>query len=407
MVFLPFLFSEGEKRRERGASAVAFSSFGLVASHPCRLPFALFSSSTRALFPRAERRLTRCCDRHKKRSNDTAESERREGERFRRETERWRWSFARSSLAEKETKKEPKKASHSFVGPFFFFLASAATRSPLTQLSFSYRSTLDFNIDYSKTARKKPNQNQIFSELANLGPVISSEEANNGQLVTGVFPFRTTDDVVEPHPGLRAYPFLGQVRIKKERESEREEARERVKGENFFSNRRVGRRMASLLSLLFQLLSPFFFSAFPASVAKLLRPSRCYVQRATQRCTGIAKQEDAFGKSRCSKGISKGRRERGRRNLRVFFFSTLERDEDASKALVSSRQFFPFVLSCSALPCTLLALQSEKERERESQRDTERERERERERLPNKEKQRKRLNSFFSSSSSLPSLPPK
>lgn len=66
-----------------------------------------------------------------------------------------------------------------------------------------------------KTNSKK----QIFSELANLGPVGPVESEANGrgggganQLVTGVFPFRTGDDVVEPHPGLRSYPFLGQVR---------------------------------------------------------------------------------------------------------------------------------------------------------------------------------------------------
>lgn len=57
---------------------------------------------------------------------------------------------------------------------------------------------------------------QIFSELAGLGPVVPFEDESGGggrnKPVTGVFPFRTNDDVIEPHAGLRAYPFLGQVR---------------------------------------------------------------------------------------------------------------------------------------------------------------------------------------------------
>ena len=44
--------------------------------------------------------------------------------------------------------------------------------------------------------------------LATLGPVMHPDDVAAG---VDVFPFRTLDCPGEPHPGLRAYPFLGQV----------------------------------------------------------------------------------------------------------------------------------------------------------------------------------------------------
>jgi len=49
---------------------------------------------------------------------------------------------------------------------------------------------------------------QIFQGLATLGPVMHPDDVAAG---VDVFPFRTLDCPGEPHPGLRAYPFLGQV----------------------------------------------------------------------------------------------------------------------------------------------------------------------------------------------------
>ncbi len=49
---------------------------------------------------------------------------------------------------------------------------------------------------------------QVFAELARIGPVLPPEEE---AAVTCHWPFRTVELPGEPHPGLRAYPFLGQV----------------------------------------------------------------------------------------------------------------------------------------------------------------------------------------------------
>ena len=171
------------------------------------------------------------------------------------------------SLAQDE--KNRKKASHSQQRP----LSSAATRSiPSQTLFLSLAQHSAETNDNSTTAQNT--KKQIFSELASLGPVVPSEEANDngragGQLVTGVFPFRTSDDVVEPHPGLRAYPFLGQVRC--ERKGQK---KERAKGERVFHSR------GHMASCSFPAFGLFFFFAFPASVARLLQSSRRYAQHA-------------------------------------------------------------------------------------------------------------------------------
>jgi hypothetical protein len=179
------------------------------------------------------------------------------------------------SLAQDE--KNRKKASHSQQRP----LSSAATRSiPSQTLFLSLAQHSAETNDNSTTAQNT--KKQIFSELASLGPVVPSEEANDngragGQLVTGVFPFRTCDDVVEPHPGLRAYPFLGQVRCERERERRRErkgQKKERAKGERVFHSR------GHMASCSFPAFGLFFFFAFPASVARLLQSSRRYAQHA-------------------------------------------------------------------------------------------------------------------------------
>ncbi|DBA80730.1 hypothetical protein WJX77_008398 [Trebouxia sp. C0004] len=49
---------------------------------------------------------------------------------------------------------------------------------------------------------------KVFSELAKLGPVVTTEEEVWQHYR---FPFRTFHCPEEPHPGLRSYPFLGQV----------------------------------------------------------------------------------------------------------------------------------------------------------------------------------------------------
>ncbi|DBA87081.1 hypothetical protein WJX79_000451 [Trebouxia sp. C0005] len=49
---------------------------------------------------------------------------------------------------------------------------------------------------------------KVFSELAKLGPVVTAEEEVWQHYR---FPFRTFHSPEEPHPGLRSYPFLGQV----------------------------------------------------------------------------------------------------------------------------------------------------------------------------------------------------
>eukprot|EP00891_Asterochloris_glomerata_P003742 jgi/Astpho2/3742/Aster-x1169 len=49
---------------------------------------------------------------------------------------------------------------------------------------------------------------KVFAELARIGPVLPPEEE---AAVTCHWPFRTVELPGEPHPGLRAYPFLGQV----------------------------------------------------------------------------------------------------------------------------------------------------------------------------------------------------
>lgn len=49
---------------------------------------------------------------------------------------------------------------------------------------------------------------QVFSELAKIGPAYPTEQDSSA---THRFPFRTFDTCVEPHPGLRSYPFLSQV----------------------------------------------------------------------------------------------------------------------------------------------------------------------------------------------------
>ena len=180
------------------------------------------------------------------------------------------------SLAQDE--KNRKKASHSQQRP----LSSAATRSiPSQTLFLSLAQHSAETNDNSTTAQNT--KKQIFSELASLGPVVPSEEANDngragGQLVTGVFPFRTSDDVVEPHPGLRAYPFLGQVRC--EREREREEGRERDRRKRERKAREFFIREATWRLVPFPLSASFFFFAFPASVARLLQSSRRYAQHA-------------------------------------------------------------------------------------------------------------------------------
>lgn len=199
-------------------------------------------------------------------------SERREAERVYR---RWRSLLARHSLERRRKNRKRKK-----LAIRFFFLP-AATRSTCSQLSFSPSRHSTLTLNNSTNCAKKRKQKQIFSELANLGPVVpSSEEANNGrgggggQLVTGVFPFRTSDDVVEPHPGLRAYPFLGQVTrwIERERERERERARESRKARTFFN--RGGAHGDDLFLFVLAFRPSLCISAFPASVAKLLQPSR-------------------------------------------------------------------------------------------------------------------------------------
>ena len=48
---------------------------------------------------------------------------------------------------------------------------------------------------------------QIFKHLAALPPDPLTEK----ETILQNFPFRTIDNPLEPHPGLRAYPFLGQV----------------------------------------------------------------------------------------------------------------------------------------------------------------------------------------------------
>ncbi|KAK9795555.1 hypothetical protein WJX73_007392 [Symbiochloris irregularis] len=49
---------------------------------------------------------------------------------------------------------------------------------------------------------------KVFTELAKIGPAYPTEPDS---CVTYRFPFRTFDTCVEPHPGLRSYPFLSQV----------------------------------------------------------------------------------------------------------------------------------------------------------------------------------------------------
>jgi hypothetical protein len=178
------------------------------------------------------------------------------------------------SLAQDE--KNRKKASHSQQRP----LSSAATRSiPSQTLFLSLAQHSAETNDNSTTAQNT--KKQIFSELASLGPVVPSEEANDngragGQLVTGVFPFRTSDDVVEPHPGLRAYPFLGQVRCEREREKKGEkgtEERESERRESFSFERPHG-------VLFLSRFRPLFFLRVPgigckaASVQSALRATR-------------------------------------------------------------------------------------------------------------------------------------
>jgi hypothetical protein len=50
---------------------------------------------------------------------------------------------------------------------------------------------------------------QVFAELAKIGPAISPDEEQSSALRN--VPYRRTDTLSEPHPGLRAYPFLAQV----------------------------------------------------------------------------------------------------------------------------------------------------------------------------------------------------
>jgi hypothetical protein len=103
----------------------------------------------------------------------------------------------------------------------------AQLRAPILLLLLSTRNQHHYTHAHTQKTTTTTTKKQIFSELASLGPVApSADEASNptgGQLVTGVFPFRTSDDVIEPHPGLRAYPFLGQVRENGEGGREREE----------------------------------------------------------------------------------------------------------------------------------------------------------------------------------------
>ena len=51
---------------------------------------------------------------------------------------------------------------------------------------------------------------QVFRQLAQIGPVMLPEEAALLDKARSL-PFRTTECSGEPHPGLRSYPFLGQV----------------------------------------------------------------------------------------------------------------------------------------------------------------------------------------------------
>ena len=210
------------------------------------------------------------------------------------------------SLAQDE--KNRKKASHSQQRP----LSSAATRSiPSQTLFLSLAQHSAETNDNSTTAQNT--KKQIFSELASLGPVVPSEEANDngragGQLVTGVFPFRTSDDVVEPHPGLRAYPFLGQVRCEREREKKGEkgtEERESERRESFSFERPHG-------VLFLSRFRPLFFSSRSRH-----RLQGCFSPVGATRNTRCADTKELRNKrlrlgSRCSKGISE-RGERGER----------------------------------------------------------------------------------------------
>lgn len=49
----------------------------------------------------------------------------------------------------------------------------------------------------------------MFTELARIGPATGPDEESSSALQN--VPYRRMDSQSEPHPGLRAYPFLAQV----------------------------------------------------------------------------------------------------------------------------------------------------------------------------------------------------